>query len=156
SPTRRRAHSSTRWPSGVKPRNRDPRSTKAVPRDRSRLFTEEENVGWLTPAASAARPKWRSSARSSSNSSWSSIGAHLSADHWLWHDVLVTSSHPPQDRPSPTGSLRRRQPLRPVRRLGSTVARPSSVGYGVPRAHRSGGLTAVKNWGNSHRTALVA
>jgi hypothetical protein len=44
SPTRRRAHSSTRSPSGVMPRNRDPRSTGAIPRFSSRLFIAREKV----------------------------------------------------------------------------------------------------------------
>ena len=57
SPTMRRAQSSVRSPSGVKPWNREPRCTSMTPRISSSCFRLVDIVGWVTPQASAARPK---------------------------------------------------------------------------------------------------
>src|SRR6185437_10144797 len=138
SPTRRRAHSSTRSPSVVNPRKRDPRSTRAVPRLRSRLFTAEENVGWLTPAASAARPKWRSLANSSRSSSLSSMGRSCPcpAPHGV---ACRTGTSPRPGPPSRTAApcrQPRRQPIgpRPMDRVAPLwglrdAIRQASPGY---------------------------
>src|SRR5262252_9120835 len=71
SPTMRRAQSSTRSPSGVKLRKREPRLTKSTPMASSSCLTPADSVGWVTPQASAARPKCRSRASARRNSSLS-------------------------------------------------------------------------------------
>src|SRR5215467_6073213 len=71
SPTMRRAQASTRSPSGVKLRKREPRLTKSTPMASSICLTPAESVGWVTPQASAARPKCRSRASARRNSSLS-------------------------------------------------------------------------------------
>ena len=71
SPTMRRAQSSTRSPSGVKPWKRDPRCTSSTPNESSSCLMPAESVGWLTPQASAAWPKCRSRASAMMNSSLS-------------------------------------------------------------------------------------
>jgi hypothetical protein len=72
SPTMRRAHSSTRSPSGVKLRKREPRLTSSTPICSSSCFTPAESVGCVTPQASAARRKCRSRASARMKSSLSS------------------------------------------------------------------------------------
>ena len=74
SPTIRRAQSSVRSPSGVNPWNRDPRCTSMTPRISSSCLRLVDMVGWVTPQASAARPKCRSFASASSSSSLSIKG----------------------------------------------------------------------------------
>ena len=54
SPTMRRAQSSVRSPSGVKPTKREPRCTSMTPRISSSCFRLVDIVGWVTPQASAA------------------------------------------------------------------------------------------------------
>ncbi len=49
--------SSVRSPSGVKPWNREPRCTSITPRISSSCLRLVDIVGWVTPQASAARPK---------------------------------------------------------------------------------------------------
>ena len=71
SPTMRRAQSSVRSPSGVKPWNREPRCTSMTPRISSSCLRLVDIVGWVTPQASAARPKCRSFASASRSSSLS-------------------------------------------------------------------------------------
>ena len=73
SPTMRRAQSSTRSPSGVKPWKREPRFTSSTPICSSSCFTPADSVGWVTPQASAARPKCRSRASARMKSSLSII-----------------------------------------------------------------------------------
>ena len=63
SPTIRRAHSSTRCPSGVKPWKREPRLTSRTPNNSSSCLMPADNVGCVTPEASAARPKCFSRAK---------------------------------------------------------------------------------------------
>ena len=57
SATIRRAHASTRWPSGVSPPNRDPRQTRSTPSCPSSCLIPAESVGWVMPRLSAALPK---------------------------------------------------------------------------------------------------
>ena len=57
SPTMRRAQSSVRSPSGVKPWKREPRCTSITPRISSSCLRLVDIVGCVTPQASAARPK---------------------------------------------------------------------------------------------------
>ena len=71
SPTMRRAQSSVRSPSGVKPWKREPRCTSMTPRISSSCLRLVDIVGWVTPQASAARPKCRSLASASRSSSLS-------------------------------------------------------------------------------------
>src|SRR5258707_11293937 len=71
SPTIRRAQASTRSPSGVKLRKREPRLTSSTPMASSSCLTPADSVGWVTPQASAARPKCRSRAKARRNSSLS-------------------------------------------------------------------------------------
>src|SRR6516164_5840811 len=71
SPTMRRAQASTRSPSGVKLRKREPRLTSRTPMASSSCLTPADSVGWVTPQASAARPKCRSRASARRNSSLS-------------------------------------------------------------------------------------
>src|SRR5262252_9738873 len=71
SPTIRRAQSSVRSPSGVKPMKREPRCTRRTPRVSSSCLMPADSVGWVTPQASAARPKCRSRASARRNSSLS-------------------------------------------------------------------------------------
>src|SRR5256886_14611237 len=71
SPTMRRAQSSTRSPSGVKLRKREPRLTRSTPMASSSCLSPEDSVGCVTPQASAARPKCRSRASARRNSSLS-------------------------------------------------------------------------------------
>ena len=59
----RRAQSSTFSPSGVKLRKREPRLTSSTPICSSSCLTPADSVGWVTPQASAARPKCRSRAK---------------------------------------------------------------------------------------------
>src|SRR5260221_223481 len=54
SPTIRRAQASTRSPSGVKLRKREPRLTSSTPMASSSCLTPADSVGWVTPQASAA------------------------------------------------------------------------------------------------------
>src|SRR2546427_386732 len=70
-PTMRRAQSSTRSPSGVKLRKREPRLTRSTPMASSSCLSPEDSVGCVTPQASAARPKCRSRASARRNSSLS-------------------------------------------------------------------------------------
>ena len=71
SPTIRRAHSSTRSPSGVKLWKREPRLTSSTPSVSSSCLMPADKVGWVTPQASAARPKCCSRASAMRNSSLS-------------------------------------------------------------------------------------
>ena len=71
SPTMRRAQSSVRSPSGVNPWKREPRCTSITPRISSSCLRLVDMVGWVTPQASAARPKCRSFASASRSSSLS-------------------------------------------------------------------------------------
>ena len=74
SPTMRRAHSSTRSPSAVKLWKREPRFTSSTPICSSSCFTPADSVGWVTPQASAARPKCFSRASARMKSSLSIMG----------------------------------------------------------------------------------
>ena len=56
-PTMRRAQSSVRSPSGVNATKREPRCTSITPRISSSCLRLVDIVGWVTPQASAARPK---------------------------------------------------------------------------------------------------
>ena len=80
SPTMRRAQSSARSPSGVKPWKRDPRCTSITPRISSSCLMLVDIVGCVTPQASAARPKCRSLASASRSSSLSIKTARLSRE----------------------------------------------------------------------------
>src|SRR5260221_6066122 len=71
SPTIRSAQASTGSPSGVKLRKREPRLTSSTPMASSSCLTPADSVGWVTPQASAARPKCRSRAKARRNSSLS-------------------------------------------------------------------------------------
>ena len=82
----RRAQSSTFSPSGVNERKREPRLTSSTPICASICFTPAESVGWVTPQASAARPKWRSRAQARRNSS-------LSINVLAFGDRLDTIGH---------------------------------------------------------------
>ncbi len=56
----RRAHSSTSWPSGVKPLKRLSRSTSMTPSSSSSWRMAADNAGWVMLQVAAARAKWRS------------------------------------------------------------------------------------------------
>ena len=77
SPTMRRAQSSVRSPSGVKPMKREPRCTRRTPSVSSSCLMPAESVGWVTPQDSAARPKCRSRASAIRYSSLSSMGDQI-------------------------------------------------------------------------------
>ena len=75
SPTIRRAQPSTRCPSGVSPRNRDPRQISSTPSCPSSCLIPADSVGWVIPRLSAARPKCSSRATAISISSLSITAA---------------------------------------------------------------------------------
>ena len=89
SPTIRRAQSSTRTPSGVKPRKRDRRRTSNTPRLSSSCFKPAESVGCVTPHASAARPKCCSRAKASIISSLSIIPEIFAANARRVNGLLI-------------------------------------------------------------------
>ena len=102
SATMRRAHSSVRSPSGVKPMKREPRCTSSTPSVSSSCLMPAESVGCVTPQASAARPKCRSRARAMRYSSLSIIRPLGT----LPQSIPRREFHRPQARPS-VGAVRR-------------------------------------------------
>ena len=97
SPTMRRAQSRVRSPSGVNPWNRDPRCTSMTPRISSSCLRLVDMVGWVTPQASAARPKCRSFASASSSSSLSIKGmvpgSVVAKAVARWPEIARTGGH---------------------------------------------------------------
>ena len=55
--TMRRAQSSVRWPSGVKPMKREPRWTSSTPSVSSSCLMPADKVGWVTPQEFGRAPE---------------------------------------------------------------------------------------------------
>ncbi len=91
SPTMRRAHSSTRWPSGVRPWKREPRLTSMTPSCSSSCLIAADSDGWVMPHSCAARPKCSSRASAMKNSSLSIMAKFLTTKHLprKTRDILI-------------------------------------------------------------------
>ena len=112
SETIRLAHSRTRSPSWVKPRNREPRRTSMTPSVSSSCLRPAERVGCVTPHASAARPKCFSCAMAIRNSSLSIIRTSRPQRSITGRAPRRGAAGPPRARQWPTAAPAEAAPCR--------------------------------------------